>query len=151
MFKKFNWGHGVIVALSLFIAFIRFMVLVFPNGQQNSELVSQNYYEDELAYQEVIDAKKNADQLAEKPQYIQLPSGMKIQFPTTLVADDKKINFELFRTDDANLDVKKELVLDNQNAILIPEKVIKKGSYTLKVKWAQNKKPYQIDYDVLWK
>ena len=67
--------------------------------------------------------------------------GMKIQFPVNLVADNKKVNFELFRTDDANLDVKKELHLDNQNSILIPEKVIKKGSYTLKVKWSQNKKP----------
>ena len=150
MFKKFKWGHGVALALGLFIAVILFMILVFPNGQKNSELVSQNYYEDELTYQKVIDAKNNADQLAEKPQYQQIPEGMKIQFPVNLVADNKKVNFELFRTDDANLDVKKELQLDNQNSILIPEKVIKKGSYTLKVKWSQNKKPYQVDYDVLW-
>ncbi len=150
MFKKFTWGHGVIIALGSFIAFILFMILVFPNGKQNSDLVSQNYYEDELAYQEVIDAKNNADELTEKPVYNQLSQGIKITFPESGIPDEKKVHFELFRTDDANLDVKKELFLDGTNSILVPEKVISKGSYTLKIKWLKNKKTYQIDYDVLW-
>ncbi|UOE40897.1 FixH family protein [Chryseobacterium suipulveris] len=151
MLKKFNWGHGVILALGSFIAFIMFMVLVFPNGQQNSELVSQSYYEDELQYQQVIDAKNNAEKLTEKPSYQQSTEGIKITFPATETVDNKAVHFELFRTDDANLDVKKELTLDNQNAILIPSKVLVKGSYTLKVKWQKDKKHYQVDYDVLWK
>ena len=149
MFKNFSWGHGIILALGTFIAFILFMIFIFPNGKQNSELVSEHYYEDELAYQDIIDAKNNAAQLTVKPEYAQIPEGIKIKFPSA-IPDQKKVNITLFRTDDANLDVKKELQLDNQNSILIPEKVIKKGSYTLKVKWSQNKKPYQVDYDVLW-
>lgn len=151
MFKKFTWGHGVVIALGSFIAFILFMILVFPNGQQNSDLVSKNYYEDELAYQEVIDAKNNAAELTEKPVYSQFSEGIKITFPTSEIPDGKKVDFELFRTDDSNLDVKKEILLDRTNSIFIPEKVISKGSYTLKIKWVKNKKTYQIDYDVLWK
>ena len=150
MFKKFTWGHGVAVALGSFIAFILFLVLVFPNGQQNSELVSENYYEDELHYQNVIDAKNNADLLLEKPQYSQSNNGIKIDFPASDLPDLKKANFELFRTDDANLDVKKEVYLEG-NSFTIPKQVISKGSYTLKLKWLKNKKPYQLDYDVLWK
>lgn len=151
MFKKFTWGHGVAVALGSFIIFILFMVLVFPNGQQGSELVSDNYYEDELVYQEVIDGKNNAEKLAEKPLYNQSAAGIKIEFPKSITADANKVHFDLFRTDDANLDVKKELTLDGTQSFTIPKQVISKGSYTLKVKWKQNKKPYQIDYDVLWK
>ncbi len=151
MFKKFTWGHGVIVALGSFIAFILFMILIFPNGQQNSDLVSKSYYEDELAYQEVIDAKNNAGELTQKPTYNQTQGGIAIVFPISAIPDEKKVDFELFRTDDSNLDVKKQTVLDEANAILIPEKVISKGSYTLKIKWQKNKKTYQIDYDVLWK
>lgn len=151
MFKKFTWGHGVAVALGSFIIFILFMVLVFPNGQQGSELVSDNYYEDELVYQEVIDGKNNAEKLAEKPRYTQSAAGIKIEFPKSIAADANKVHFDLFRTDDANLDVKKELTLDGTQSFTIPKQVISKGSYTLKVKWKQNKKPYQIDYDVLWK
>lgn len=150
MFKKFTWGHGVAVALGSFIAFILFMIFIFSNGQQNSELVSDNYYEDELVYQQVIDAKKNAEQLIEKPTFKQIPAGIKILFPTAVLPETRKVDFELFRTDDANLDVKKELALDASNTLLIPKQVISKGSYTLKIKWLQNKKPYQVDYDVLW-
>lgn len=150
MFKKFHWGHGVAIALAAFIGFILFMILVFPNGKQNSELISDNYYEDELTYQQVIDAKKNAEQLAEKPVYSQSANGIKLTFPSSINPEGKKINFVLFRTDDKNLDVKKEEVLDGTNSLQIPAKVISKGSYTLKVKWLENKKPYQLDYDVLW-
>lgn len=151
MFKKFNWGHGIALALAGFIAFILFMIFIFPNGKQNSELVSDNYYEDELAFQQVIDAKKNADQLPAKPNFLQTEEGIKITFPESIVVDDKKVNFNLFRTDDKNLDVKKEVQIEEGNFIQIPKKVLVPGSYTLKIKWQSNKKPYQIDYDILWK
>ncbi len=151
MFKKLSWGHGVIIALGSFIIFILFMVFGFTYGQQNSELVSNDYYGDELVYQGVIDAKNNVKDLSEIPTYREIPQGIKINFPLVDVPDDNKVEFELFRTDDANLDVKKELTLDQNRELLIPRDVISTGSYTLKVKWSQNKKPYQVDYDVLWK
>ena len=151
MFKNFSWGHGVAVALGLFIAFILFMVFGFTHGQQTSELVSNNYYEDELQYQEVIDGKKNAQQLTEIPKYRESEKGINIAFADTELPTDKKVRFELYRTDDANLDVKKELTLDSENSFLIPSKVISKGPYTLKLKWSKADKPYQVDYDVLWK
>ena len=151
MFKKFNWGHGVVVALALFMGFILFMVFVFPNGKQNSEMVSDNYYEDELHFQKVIDSKKNAEQLEEKPIYSETNEGIKITFPDNIIPDGKKIDFSLFRTDDKNLDVNKTLNLSNNSDFIIPKEILVKGSYTLKVKWEIDKKGYQIDYDVLWK
>jgi hypothetical protein len=151
MFKKLNWGHGVVIALALFIGFILFMVFIFPNGKQNSEMVSDNYYEDELNFQNVIDSKKNAAQLSEVPIYTETTEGIKIKFPTTVSPDNKKVDFALFRTDDKNLDVNKSLVLDANSELLIPKSILVKGSYTLKIKWEMAKKGYQIDYDVLWK
>ena len=41
--------------------FILFLIFVFSHGMKNSELISDNYYQDELTYQDVIDAKTNAD------------------------------------------------------------------------------------------
>ena len=149
--KKLHWGHGLAIALGCFMLFILFLIFIFPNGKQNSELISNNYYEEELEYQSIIDAKKNADLLAEKPIYQQLQDGIKITFPNSITVDNNKIKFVLFRTNDSNLDVKKELALDDAKSFLIPRKVISMGSYTLKLKWTDHKKPYQIDYDVLWK
>lgn len=151
MFKNFSWGHGVAVALGLFMSFILFLIFVFSRGMQNSELISDSYYEDELAYQEIIDAKQNAHVLAEKPVYSQTKNGITIIFPENIKPENSNVHFELFRTDDSNLDVKKDIPLNGKNQFQIPAKVIFPGSYTLKVKWENNKKPYQVDYDIQWK
>lgn len=150
MFKKFNWGHGIVLALASFIGFILFMIFIFPSDQQNSELVSNNYYEDELNYQKVIDAKKNAATISEKPVYQQTSAGIKLTFPISQTPDGKKIDFQLYRTDDSNLDIKKQEILNAENSVTIPAKVLSKGSYTLKLHWLKNKTPYQLDYDVQW-
>jgi len=150
MFKKFDWGHGIVLALGSFIAFILFMILIFPEGQQNADLVTDDYYTEELHYQQVIDAKNNADLLSEKPVYSQNSAGIQLTFPESIKPENSKVNFELFRTNNSNLDVKKELTLDSKNSILIPSKVLAPGSYTLKIKWQFKNKPNQFDYDVQW-
>ncbi len=149
--KNFTWGHGVIVALGCFIAFILFMIFIFPNGQQNSELITDDYYEEELAYQDVIDAKNNADKLTEKPTYAQFPHGIQITFPKEMNNANAKFSFNLYRTDDQRLDVKKDFTLSADNKLLIPAKILAPGNYTLKLHWVKDKTPYQIDYDVVWK
>ena len=150
MFKKFTWGHGIIVALGAFIIFILSMIFIFTKGWQNAEMVSDNYYQEELAYQDVINAKNNADALPQKPTYERTGQGIKITFPEALMVDNKKVNFHLFRTDDAKLDVTKDLSVTSDNSITIPNQILYKGSYTLKILWQSNAKPYQVDYDVLW-
>ncbi len=151
MFKNFSWGHGIVIALGSFIAFILFLIFVFSNGMKNSELISDNYYQDELVYQETIDAKNNAEDLAEKPAFRQSKAGITLTFPKSIAPQDSKVEFHLFRTDDSNLDVKKEVELNGNGQFLIPAKVIFPGSYTLILKWENYKTPYQVDFDVLWK
>lgn len=148
--KKLHWGHGLAIALGCFIIFILFLIFVFPMGKQNAEMISNNYYEEELEYQQVIDAKNNATKLKQQPAYKATSEGMMISFPNEIMPDNGKVNFVLFRTNDSNLDVKKEIALQH-NVFLIPKKVISAGSYTLKLKWKENKIPYQVDYDILWK
>lgn len=151
MFKKFSWGHGVVLGLGSFIIFILYMVIYFGNGMKNAEMVSDNYYEEELNYQEVIDGKKNGDLLPVKPEYIQDKSGISLSFPKEIMPLNKKISFVLYRTEDANLDIKKDMVLDDKNLFSIPGRLLTKGSYILKVKWVKDKKPYQLDYSLQWK
>lgn len=114
MFKKFNWGHGIALALGSFMAFILFMILVFPNGKQGAELVTEHYYNEELQYQSVIDAKKNAEHLSAKPIYAQSANGILITFPQDILPTQSKVNINLFRTNDATLDVVKDLTLDQK-------------------------------------
>ena len=96
-------------------------------------------------------ANNNAAALKEIPTFSQNSDGIKIGFPSSIVPDSDKVSFSLYRTDDKNLDVIKDLQLSSEKDFLIPSKVLVKGSYTLKVKWSEASKPYQVDYDVLWK
>lgn len=76
---------------------------------KNAEMVSDDYYAEELNYQEVIDAKNNGDSLPVKPVYQQQESGITLTFPTEITPENKKVSIVLYRTDDANLDIKKKL------------------------------------------
>ncbi|REC52362.1 MULTISPECIES: FixH family protein [Chryseobacterium] len=149
--KNFNWGHGVIIALASFMIFILSMMFLFPNGQKNSEMVTDNYYEEELKYQDVIDAKKRADELKEKPVYSQSPAGIRITFPKDYNNSNTSVKFVLNRTDDQNLDVHKTVQLDANQSFLIPAQVLKLGNYTLRLSWTKDKTDYRMDYDVIWK
>ena len=150
MFKKFSPVHGIIIALGSFMVFIVTLITVFPMGKQNAELITNDYYEDELVYQEVIDAKNLASKLDKKPTLETSKAGLKIHFPEEIVIDNKTVDFLLFRTEDSNLDINKEVILDATNSFTIPAKVLVDGNYTLKLKWKAAKSTYQLDYDVLW-
>ncbi|MDR2204935.1 MAG: FixH family protein [Flavobacteriaceae bacterium] len=150
MFKKFNWGHGIALALGLFVIYILTLIILFPM-EKNSQVISDNYYEDELLYQRVIDAKNNADALPEKPEYKQTSEEIEITFPQSVNPESGKTNFYLYRTNDSNLDIKKDVVLDEKKSFQIPGKVLRPGSYTLKLMWKENDKSYQIDYSLIWK
>ncbi|MBS1548508.1 MAG: FixH family protein [Bacteroidetes bacterium] len=151
MVKNFNWGHGIVLALASFMAFILYMVFIFPNGKQNAEMISDNYYEEEMQYQQVIDAKNNASQLSEIPKYSESDAGITLSFPSSIQVDQGKVDFSLFRTDDKNLDVNKSIVLDANKSFVIPKQVLVAGSYTLKVKWKEKRNDFQVDYDIQWK
>lgn len=149
--KKFTWAHGIIAAMLAFIIFILGMIFFFARDWQNAEMISDNYYEEELVYQKVIDAKQRVNALKEKPKYIQTEKGITIVFPQTVNNANSSFYFNLFRTDDQRFDVKKDFRLEFGNSFTIPGEILLKGHYTLKVHWVQNAQEYQIDYDVLWK
>lgn len=141
----------MVIALLAFIIFILSMLFLFPNGQKNSEMVTDNYYEEELKYQDVIDAKGKADQLQEKPVYSQDKKGIKITFPKDYDNSNATVKFVLNRTDDQNLDIHKSVQLDINKSFLIPAQVLTPGNYTLRLSWTKDKKDYRLDYDVIWK
>jgi hypothetical protein len=149
--KNLNWGHGMVIALLAFIIFILSMLFLFPNGQKNSEMVTDNYYEEELKYQDVIDAKGRADQLQEKPVYSQDKNGIKITFPKDYDNSNTTVKFVLNRTEDQNLDIHKSVQLDANKSFVIPAQLLKEGNYTLRLSWTKDKKDYRLDYDVIWK
>ena len=63
---KFNWGTGIVITIIAFIAFIMYFVITMSTDNAYShDLVTDKYYQEELNYQEEINAEKNAKKLSE--------------------------------------------------------------------------------------
>jgi len=108
------------------------------------ELVTDGYYEQELRYQEEIDALK-ATERDDHQLLISRPNsggGLLVHFPEHL--DHHKINgiLSLYRPSDRQLDSDLELDLSN-SSMLIPDSRLLDGRWDIKVKWEYQGTMYQ--------
>ncbi len=99
---KFNWGFGIVLFLIVFVSSMLFMVFLSARNTEN--LVSSNYYDQEIHYQDNINQMKNAADLKEEIMlYYAEPSVMMI-----LPASFKDKNFDgtlrFFRPDGSSPD-----------------------------------------------
>ncbi|WP_185883102.1 FixH family protein [Blattabacterium cuenoti] len=148
---KFNWDIGILLSLFIFIIFIVYIAFFFPNVE--SQLVSDQYYEDEIKYQDIINEKKNTLELSHPIKILMNSDGIQIYFPHY---KGKKIEgfVTLFRYSSKNLDVKKyfEIFDDSEKKLFIPKKLLKIGYYKLIIRWISDKnKKYFFEKELFWK
>jgi len=61
---KINWGTAIVLVFVGFISFILFFVVKMnTNEKYEHDLVTEEYYKKELAFQKEIDAEQNAKNL----------------------------------------------------------------------------------------
>ena len=76
---RVSWGYKIFFAYTAFAAGILF--LAYKASQQNFDLVTENYYEQELKYQDVIDQKSNVALLSEAPKISHTVNSVSLQLP----------------------------------------------------------------------
>lgn len=141
---KLNWGQSIFLALALFILFIgSFVYKTLVKSEYNHSLVSDEYYKEEIHYQQEIDRLNNAALLNQNLVAKNTSKGLELIFPDSL--DYKKItaNLKLQRIADDSFDITKKISLDSL-IYLIPNKHLIKGRYSLKVDWEYDSIPYQL-------
>ncbi|OIQ28358.1 MAG: cytochrome C oxidase Cbb3 [Bacteroidetes bacterium MedPE-SWsnd-G2] len=132
---KINWGTGIVIAFVCFIAFIMyFVVSMSTNDKYDHDLVNENYYEQELKYQEDIDKEKKAKNLSENVKWRKSSEGIEIEFPSTMNYSDIKGTLHLDRPSNKTLDFKSELNL-NSSKFIIPKDNLLEGRWNLKIYW----------------
>lgn len=129
-----SWGTKIAVLYISFVAMIGFMVTLCM--RQNVELVSDDYYERELVFQDKINEMNNANALPEKISHTMLPEGIQIQFPALF--KNKKVSGEIlfFRPSDKSKDHSTPIQLNGEAQQLIPKQLLSKGMYKMKITWA---------------
>ena len=131
---KINWGTGIVISIVLFMIFILFFVYKSLTPEYSHELVSEDYYKDELHYQKEIDKLNNAVKLESKISLKNSEKGIIIQFPDSLNYQDVKGNISFQRYSNSVLDFSKNIDLTS-NKIVIPDSILVTGKWIIKIDW----------------
>lgn len=139
---KLSWGHKI---MFVYVGFVAGMgVLVFKASSQKFDLVTKDYYEQELKYQQVIDQAANTSRLSAPITIVRNLGDLKISFPDEMKDKKKLVDFYLYYAADAKKDFRRSFEL-NENEITQALPVGMKGMYELKLTWEANGVKYYFE------
>ena len=140
---KLNWGTSIIIAFILFIGFILFFVVKATTDKKyDYNLVSDEYYKDELNYQKEIDQYKNTKKLGVAPKFEKTEAGIEISFPETFKTEIINGKVSLYRPSNQQLDQEIPFTLTNAATLLIPKSTLVDGRWDIKMYWKHKEKEY---------
>lgn len=128
-----NWGKGIALVLALFIFGMLF--LVYKTTSVDFELVADDYYAKELAYQDQIDKMKNVKELGTDVVIELGQDGVHLAFPVDQLSNPVDGSVVFFRPSNGRFDQQFELQLDEQGAMHIPTTKWPRGVYNVQIEW----------------
>jgi hypothetical protein len=130
-----GWGTRIALFYGSFVALMLFMV--YMAFQQDFDLVADDYYEQEIAYQERIDQMTNAQDDKQKVDIVKTDSSYDLAFASA--ANDVKVH--IFRPSDDTKDIVME-ESEVPSSLSIPSDQLISGKYLVKVEWKVDEKTY---------
>lgn len=140
--KKFNWGTGIVLAVTIFI--IATLSVVSYLISLDFYLVSKNHYEEGVQYQQTIDKKQRAENL-ETPVVVLFDEptvSIKLIFPKEILNDSLSGDVTFYRPNNPELDKKYKLNLNPEGLQTIPVGEFEKGRWKLTVEWKADSLAY---------
>jgi len=122
-----NWGKGIIIFMASFMAFILWMV--FTLMSKNTDLESEDYYKKEIAYEQEIQAQRNANDAIEKVKISENKEFIILQFPSKEKIDT--VSVEFFKPNDKKGD---QLFAEvGTKTMMVDKKKLQKGVYLINI------------------
>ena len=145
--KKFNWGTGIVISIAIFMIITIMMMITFMN--QKVDLVTENYYEKTIDYQDQIDINNRTLNLEETVNVTCNQNVINVSFPQTFFKDVKNGKLIFYRPSDSNEDFEMDLNLDdNGNQVFSASKMLK-GFWKIGINWNMNKQNYQTEKSII--
>lgn len=130
-----SWGYKILSVYILFVVGI--MVMVFKSSMQNTDLVTPDYYEKELKYQQTIDESARTGKLSAKVEVTTTDNEIRIQLPPEMNELDVKATVLLYCPSDKRKDIKKDMAIKGAT-LALPINAETKGAFDLKINWQAN-------------
>ena len=135
-----NWGKKLIVVFIVFAAGMSY--LVYRCTRVNVELVSKEYYKDELKYEDIIQSTKTANALNGRVQLSQQDASVTVQLPAEMENERVSGTIWFYCAADASRDRHIPIETGSNVCQQISKKILLPGVYTVKFEWSSNNKHY---------
>jgi hypothetical protein len=146
-----NWGTKIIF---LYVGFIILIgTLVWKSTQTKFDLVSEDYYAQEVGYQKRLDAQSATAGLIQKPVMSVNEEAIIIFFPQAFSGKDIQADLKLYNPANAALDKQFDKLQAKDGRITIERKGLPASRYTGKLSWQCEAKIYyqEAELNLSWK
>lgn len=144
---KFNWGTGIVISIIVFLIISFAMIFLFMS--QKVDLVTDNYYEKTLIYQNQIDEAERTKEINNKIRLEYLNDQMKFAFPDSVAKQIKYGEIYFYRPSDSSKDFKSTFELNENGVLLLDASKIEKGYWKVRMRWIMNEESYSIERTVM--
>jgi len=137
---KWNWGYGIAAFYLVFVGALVFQV--WKSTQYDHALVSNQYYKDDLNYQQHYDKLVNTRQLQQDLLIMEDDDRklVKLQFPNELGKLSGKVQF--FCPSASGNDFTVPVRTDDRGIQLVSTEDLRQGMWRVKVDWSANGTEY---------
>lgn len=132
-----NWYYKMMLVLAAFVSMM--VYFAFRSVNTPLELVTEKYYEAEIAYQDRLNDMENVQALEKKPDIRIQDGNLNIQFPESIAIESGKVN--LYYAANSAYDVEWPLQLNTQKNQRIELKN-RHGAYRIQLSWTAQGKNY---------
>ena len=134
-----NFGFKITVLYVSFVVLI--LTMVFMCFGQDVELVSSDYYAQEIKFQDKINAINNEKKLEESIQHSINNEKIVLTIDSVLLSKDFEGTINFFRPSDSSKDFKLKMKFANNEQVVSCKKLVH-GAYKLQLSWISNKTNY---------
>ncbi len=145
-----NWGVKITIAFVVFTLIMISMVMI--SIRQDVNLVAEDYYKQEIAYELQIERIKNTKKLASPPEifFNKGINSIVVSFSSVLSKRIRSGEVLLYRPSDHKKDVKAQLILDDSNKLVISMIGREKGLWKIKLTWKDGEKEYYDEKQIVY-
>jgi len=145
--KKISFGSWIVISLVIFAAMILSMVFISMN--QRVDLVTDDYYEKELQYQQHIDMLKKTNALEGNVSFAFSASGVTVRFPVVDTPEKYAGTIMFFRPSDKLQDVSYNISVDSTYTQSISTAKLSKGLWRVKISWSVGEQNFYTEQPVM--
>lgn len=140
-----NWGKKIAVTYTVFVVFM--VTMVYLSFGLKFDLVTEDYYAEEIKFQEKIDSKTRVKEQGLEPIISIIKNTVSIKFPNT---ENTKYSgtIQCFRPSDENKDFTIEFS-NIEEPQLIDSERFSKGKYLMKIDWTDGTHQYYSEQTVI--